>query len=81
MGTVCVTWPMNRGNTAETSSRVTVFAVRSSSPVRSPLSEVKPKRSVPTYSLGKSTKKRASLVARPTSTMRSPVANGSSVPA
>ena len=48
---------------------------------RSPVSISAPKAIAHAYSLGRSTKKRASLVALPTRTMSRPVANGSSVPA
>ena len=81
MGTCCTTTPRKSGSTASTASRVVDTPSRESSPVRSPLSERTPNLRVHSYSLGRSTKKRASLVARPTSTTRRPVANGSRVPA
>jgi hypothetical protein len=81
MGTLCMMLPRNRGIAASTASRVVLPPVSESTPVRSPVSDRTPNLTVHSYSLGRSTKKRASFVPLPIRTTSSPVANGSRVPA
>src|SRR5262245_54092507 len=57
------------------------FPVSVNAPSLSPVVEVQPSRAVATYVFGSGKRYRWSLVALPSSTIRSPVANGSSVPA